>query len=121
MTNAFGRFPHSWDRVNNPLTALDIPNRQPSKFNYFPNLKDKLPQRVTHVKPDSTLLSRFTYDYNAVRQIAHWTQERSGASPVQWVFDYDAADQLTNAVATQSGTTVGSYAYSYDAAENRIA
>jgi RHS repeat-associated protein len=121
MTNALGIFTYSWEGASRRLSAVDMPGGQRTTFGYLPNLKDQLPQHITHLKADGGLLSRFSYDYNVVPRIVRWTQERSGASPVEWVFEYDAADQLTNAVATQNGASVESYAYSYDAGENRIA
>jgi YD repeat-containing protein len=105
--------------VSPRLAAVTFPNGQRSSFSYFPNQKDQLLQQITHLKADSSVLSRFTYDYDAVRQVTHLTQERAGAAPLQWRFEYNASDRLTNAVATQSGATVESYAYAYDLAGNR--
>jgi RHS repeat-associated protein len=121
LTNALGTFSYSWDGPSRRLATVSFPNGQNSSFTYFTNLKDRLLQQITHLKPDASLLSRFTYDYNAAREITQWTQERSGASPIQWTFGYDAVDQLTNAVAMQTAVTVETHAYSYDAAGNRSA
>jgi RHS repeat-associated protein len=101
------------------LAAINFPNGQRSTFTYFPNSKDQLLHQITHFKPDSSPLSRFTYDYNSLRQVTEWTQERGAANPLQWTFGYDAADQLTNAVAIQASATVDSFAWKLDGAGNR--
>ncbi len=120
LTNSLGAFSFTYDGDSVRLATVNFPNGQHSVFSYFPNVKDQLLQQIAHFKPDSSLLSRFIYDYNSLRQITQWTQERSGASPLQWTFGYDAAEQLTNAVATQGAATVESYAWTLDAAGNRV-
>jgi RHS repeat-associated protein len=119
-TNALGAFSYSWEGVSDRLSAIDLPNGQRSMFSYFPNAKDQLLQQITHLKPDASMLSRFTYDYNPIGQITQWTQERNGFPALQYAFEYDAVDQLTNGVLTQGGAPAGNFRYSYDAAGNRL-
>jgi RHS repeat-associated protein len=121
LTNALGTFTYSWEGASFRVSEVNLPNGQRSTFAYFPNVKDQLLQQITHWKPNSTLLSRFAYDYNGVRQITNWVQERSGASPVVHQLDYDRVDRLTNAIATRGGSIVASYAWSYDPGENLTA
>ncbi len=118
LTNFLGAFGFTWDGASSRLAAMTFPNGQHSTFNYFPNLKDRLIQQITHLKPDSSLLSRFTYDYNSARQITDWGQERAGAKAITYHFDYDNADQLTNGVGTQGGVMMASFVYAYDGAQN---
>jgi len=118
LTNVLGLFTFEWEGASFRPSAVNYPNGQRTTFSYYSNLKDRLLNQITHLKPDATLLSRFTYDYNAVRQITNWTQERGVMSPVSFHFDHDAADQLTNAVATQNDSPAGSYRYGYDLSQN---
>lgn len=119
LTNSLGTFTYTHEVASLRLATMNFPNGQSSTFTYFPNAKDQLLQQITHFKPDASVLSRFTADYNPLHQVTEWTQERTGASPLQWTFGYDAADQLTNAVAIQAATTVDSFAWKLDAAGNR--
>jgi RHS repeat-associated protein len=119
LTNSLGTFGFTYDGASLRLATMNFPNGQHSVFSYFPNQKDQLLQQITHFKPDSTLLSRYTYDYNPLRQVTQSTQELPGTSALQWAFGYDGADRLTNAVATQSGATAESHAWRFDALGNR--
>ena len=78
MTNSLGTFTYSWDGASTRLSSLQFPNGQHSTFSYFPNLKDQLLQQISHFKPDSSLLSRFTYDYNVLQQVIQATRETAG-------------------------------------------
>ncbi|PYM13244.1 MAG: hypothetical protein DME18_09465 [Verrucomicrobia bacterium] len=118
LTNVLGIFTFEWEGVSFRPSTINYPNGQRSTFSYYSNLKDQLLHQINHLKPNATALSRFTYDYNAVRQITDWTQERAGANPIVYHFDYDGADQLTNGLGTQNGSTVASYAYGYDGSQN---
>jgi len=118
LSNALGNFTVEWDGSSRRLSAINYPNGQRSTYTYFSNLKDQLVNQITHLKPGGALLSRFTYDYNAVRQISDWTQERAGANPIAYHLDYDAADELTNAVGTQNSSALFTGAYNYDAVAN---
>ena len=119
MTNILGRFLYSWEGVSSRLSAVDLPNGQRSTFSYFPNANDQMLRQITHLKPDASLLSRFTYDYNVIGQITQWTQERTGFPTLQHLLDYDGADQLTNSIAS-GGVSPGTYNYAHDAAGNRL-
>jgi len=119
LTNSLGSFGFTYDGASLRLATMNFPNGQHSVFSYFPNQKDQLLQQITHFKPDSTLLSRFSYDYNPLRQVTQHTQELAGTSALQWTFGYDGADRLTNAVATQAGATAEAHSWKFDALGNR--
>jgi RHS repeat-associated protein len=118
LTNFLGTFGLSWDGASARLAGITFPNGQSSSFSYFPNAKDQLLRQITHLKADSSLLSRFTYDYNIVRQISEWTQEQSGLSPINYHFNYDDSDRLIDGIGTRQAATVASFSYAYDASQN---
>ena len=78
LTNSLGTFTYTYDGASLRLATINFPNGQHSAFAYFPNVKDQLLQQITHFKPDSSQLSRFTYDYNSLHQVTQWTQECAG-------------------------------------------
>lgn len=114
QVNALGLFAYSWEGATYRLSSAVYPNGQRSSFKHLGNDKDRMLSEIAHLKPDSSLLARFSYTYNQRRQISTWVQDQAGAPPLSYQFDYDAVGQLTNAV-----TTAGSIEYTYDLAGNR--
>ncbi|MDB6037637.1 MAG: hypothetical protein JWM99_1478, partial [Verrucomicrobiales bacterium] len=117
LTNVLGAFTYAWEGASFRLSSVDLPNNQRSMFAYFGNQKDQLLKDITHIKPDTTILSRFTYDYNALHQLTNWAQFQGGTTR-NWTPGYDAVGRLTSVAET--GASARSYAYAYDDAENRV-
>jgi RHS repeat-associated protein len=73
--------------------------------------------------PDgSTVLSDFTYQYNAVGDITNWVQTQgSGNPPQNAAYSYDGSDRLTGVDLAAPVTGVPSVtSYVYDNADNRL-
>jgi RHS repeat-associated protein len=119
VVNALGSFTYAFDGATPRVRDVSYPNSQTSHYDYFDNLRDRRLQRIAHLKPDSSLISRFTYAYNPFGNITNWVQEM-GPLTETWEIGYDDADQLLNVLADQGGTNTISYNYGYDPAGNRL-
>lgn len=117
VVNALGNFGYDFDGATARLLDAFYPNGQSAHYDYFDNLGDRCLKRITHQGPASSIISRFTYAYNPMRQITNWVQEMGGVTDT-WTSGYDAADQLLSAH-TSLGTATN-YVYGYDAAGNRV-
>jgi RHS repeat-associated protein len=119
IANPLGNFGYNFDGATGRLLDAYDPNGQSAHYDYFDNSGDRRLKRISHLKPDTSVISRFTYAYNSVGQITNWLQELNGLTN-QWAFGYDGADQLLNGQLNQGGTNT-SYLYGYDPAGNRLA
>ena len=119
VVNALGSFTYAYDGVTPRVRNVAYPNGQTSHYDYLDHLGDHRLQRITHLKPDASLLSRFTYAYNPSGNITNWLQEQ-GALAENWAIGYDSADQLLTVAATQAGTNTMTWNYAYDPAGNRL-
>ncbi|PYJ97694.1 MAG: hypothetical protein DME23_14180 [Verrucomicrobia bacterium] len=119
VVNSPGSFSYDYDRATFRLREVTFSNGQRSHYDYFDNLGDRRLRGITHTKPDASLISRFTYDYDPVGNITNWVQE-TGAQSQTWSIGYDAADQLLNLVVKQAGTNLIAYNYGYDSSGNRL-
>ncbi len=119
VTNALGNFTSTYDGVTERVLDLSFPNGQTSHFDYFGNAGDRRIQRITHRKPDNSLISQFTYDRSVSGNITNWLQEL-GSATNEWSIGYDVADRLINVMANQSGSNIAS-TFAYDRAGNRLA
>ena len=118
VVNALGSFAYGYDGpTTRPLDSL-YPNGQTTHYDYFNNLGDHRLQRITNFKPDTSIISRFTYGYNVVGEITNWLQEL-GPATNDWSITYDNADQLL-AVQDDASLTNLDYAYGYDPSGNRL-
>ncbi len=117
LVNALGSFSYGYDGATPRLLDALYPNGQAGHYSYFNNLGDRRLQQITHQKPNGSVLSAFTYAYNAVGEITNWVQQL-GALTQTWSLGYDDADQLLTVA--ESGTNPVNYGYGYDAAANRL-
>ena len=117
VVNALGSFGYDYDGATPRMLDAFYPNGQASHYSYFNNLGDRRLQQIIHQKPNGSVLSAFTYAYNAVGQITNWVQQL-GALSQTWGPGYDAADQLLSVA--ESGNNPVNYGYGYDAAANRL-
>jgi RHS repeat-associated protein len=116
-----GTFTYAYDGATGRLQSLAYPNGQTSTYTYLPNAADRRFQEIHHKTPTGATLSRFAYTYDAVGNIATWTQQYE-ATTRAYDFTYDAADQLTGAVyrtTDPTPTILKRYGYVYDAGGNR--
>lgn len=118
VVNALGSFNYDYDGPTERLLDAFYPNGQTTHYAYFDNTGDRRLQSITNLKPDATLISRFTYGYSVVGAITNWLQEL-GTVTNNWNVDYDAADQLVSILESQ-GTTNINQAFGYDPAGNRL-
>lgn len=118
MTNALGLFSFTWEGGRFRLSSMQYPNNQRTDYAYHPNAQDQRLQRVTHRLPDNTVLSQYTYAYDAESQITNWIQLQA-ATTKTWAPRYDAADRLLGVVEMASGGITNSYSYGYDLSDNR--
>jgi RHS repeat-associated protein len=118
IVNVLGSFRYAYDGPTRRLLDTFYPNGQTTHYDYFDNAQDHRLQRLTHRKPDTSLLSRLTYGYTPHGTITNWLQEL-GTYTEAWAAGYDDADQLTSVAATTSAGTTNT-AYAYDKAGNRL-
>jgi RHS repeat-associated protein len=119
VVNALGAFAYSYDAATARMEDVSYPNGQKSHYEYFDNMGDRRLQRITHTKPDLSLISRFTYGYNRVGNITNWIQEMNVLTET-WGIGYDDADQLLSVIDDQGGTNFLTYNYGYDPTGNRV-
>ncbi len=119
IINALGSFAYAYDGVSARVRDLTYPFGQSTHYDYFDDLGDRRLQRITHSRPNSSLLSRFTYARDAVGNVTNWLQE-SDALTETWALTYDKANQLLSLSGNQFGTNLISSAYAYDPAGNRL-
>jgi RHS repeat-associated protein len=118
-TNALGSFKYDYDGATPRLLDAFYPNGQTSHYDYFENLGDRRLERITHTKPDASLISRFTYAYDTVGNITNWMQEMSVLTET-WGIGYDSAGQLLSVVDNEGGTNTLTYHYVYDPGGNLL-
>jgi RHS repeat-associated protein len=117
VVNTLGSFAYDYDNASpRPLKVL-YPNGQTSRFTYFNNLGDRRLQQIVHQEPNASLISSFSYSFNAVGEITNWVQQL-GTLTQTWSIGYDAADQLLSVA--ESGGDTANYNYGYDAAANLL-
>ena len=86
VVNALGSFNYSYDGTTARVLDELLPGGQSTHFDYLNNLGDRRLQAITHRRPDTSVISRFTYAYNAAANITNLLQNRArprtiGASP----------------------------------------
>jgi RHS repeat-associated protein len=118
LTNVLGTFGLTWEGGSGRLSTIQYPNGQHTQYSYFSNAGNQLLQRLTHYLPNNSILSEFTYGYNAVGQITNWTQLQAGVLQT-WLPAYDDADRLLSVTVAQGGSTAQAFNYTYDDADNR--
>jgi len=118
ITNNLGVFDLTWEAGSRRLSGMRYPNGQATEYAYHPNARDPLLQRITHRLPNNTILSEFTYGFNAHTQMTNWTQLQGGTTQA-WTPTYDTAHRLLGVAVSQGGSTVQTFHYSYDDANNR--
>ncbi len=118
-TNALGLFRYAYVNATTRPAATAFPNGQSNLFSYYNALGDQRLQKISNLKPDGSVLSSFSYAYNAAGQITSWTNQWDSLPSRVWLLDYDAADQLTEAVRSDGQNPLGTNAYAYDAVGNR--
>ena len=120
-TNALGVFSYSYVGATDRLATVTYPNSQTTTFSYFGALQDKRLQEIAHRTAASSVISRFTYDYDRGDNVTAWTQE-AGGSPRRYELGYDPADQLLTATLKTTDlvpVTLKRYGYGHDLSGNR--
>jgi len=125
VVNPLGRFPYTYHGATSRVNTVSYPTGLTAAYTYHPLAQDFHLKDIIHTLPGGGLLSRHSYEQNAVGNITRWTQvaPASGLNR-SWQIGYDAGDQLTT-VASQDPATLalqstGQYAYGYDPAGNRL-
>lgn len=125
VTNPLGSFGYTYHGATERVDTVTYPTGMTAAYTWHPLLKDFRLKDIIHTLPGNQLLSRHSYEHDAVGNIKRWTQiaPASGLNR-SWKIGYDAADQLTS-VASQDPATLalqstGQYGYSYDDAGNRL-
>ncbi len=118
VVNVLGSFAYDYDGATGRLLDALYPNGQTTHYDYFNVAGDTRLQHITHLKPDTTKISRFSYLYNAAGSITNWVQELGSLTNV-WAIGYDSASQLASVQDTQNASPTN-YAYGYDPAGNRV-
>lgn len=118
LTNVLGVFDLTWEAGSERLSGVHYPNGQATEYSYHPNSRDQLLQRVTHRLPNNSVLSEFTYLYNAIAQVTNETHFQ-GSSLKTWLPAYDAGERLLGLTELQSGAPSQTLNYAYDKDDNR--
>lgn len=125
-TNPLGLFTYSYVGATSRMDNVTYPgNVMTCQYNYHPATGDFRLKDIVHTLSGNTLLSRHSYEHNAVGNITRWTQISPQAGLNRsWLCGYDAADQLTSVTSqdpdTLANLPTGQYAYTYDSAGNRL-
>jgi len=120
-TNPLGQFDYTYDGATSRLASAAAPNAVVSAFAYFALPHDRALQSITHTGPGNAAISSFGYGYDAVGNIANWTQAQPSntALPVAaWTLAMDGSDQLTGVSVT--GQPSLSEVFGYDNGGNRL-
>lgn len=117
--NALGSFQFAYEGATRRMTDAFYPNGQTTHLDYFNGQGNHWLQRITHRKPDNSVISQFDYERNTVGNITNWLQEL-GVVTEDWSIGYDAANRLTSVQIDQDGTNTINHGYTYDAADNRL-
>jgi RHS repeat-associated protein len=117
VTNALGTFSYHYLADSRLTSSIDLPNGLSTRLTYFDAAKDSRLQQIQHLRADNSIISVWTYDYNAQGNIVQWTQQRDSNPPSVLTLSYDSVDQLKVVSATSPHP---SYAYAYDATGNRV-
>jgi RHS repeat-associated protein len=123
--NPLGTFGYSYVGSTGRMDKVTYPNGMTCQYIYHPLAGDFRLKDIIHTLPGDTLLSRHSYEYNAVGNIMRWTQISPQAGLNRsWLCGYDDADQLTSVTSqdpeTLANLPTGQYAYTYDPAGNRL-
>jgi RHS repeat-associated protein len=125
VVNPLGSFAYTYVGATGRMDTVTYPNGMTCHYDYHLLNGDFRLKDIIHTLPGNTLLSRHSYEYNAVGNIMRWTQISPQAGLNRsWLCAYDDADQLTS-VASQDPITLvnlptGQYAYTYNPAGNRL-
>jgi YD repeat-containing protein len=121
-TNALGVFQYAYQGSTEHLNSIQLPNGQKTVFTYFDAAQDFRLAGISNQKSDASVLSAFTYTYNADGSIKTWSQQTDVQTPRVYSFTYDDTNQLIGAVLNQGGATgalIQKYIFGYDLAGNR--
>ena len=126
VVNPLGTFGYTYVGATSRMDIVNYPNGMTCQYDYHPLDGDFRLKDIIHTLPGNTLLSRHSYEYNAVGNILRWTQISPQAGLNRsWLCGYDDADQLTSVTSqdpiTHVNLATGQYAYTYDPAGNRLA
>jgi RHS repeat-associated protein len=125
VVNPLGTFAYTYVGASGRMNTVTYPNGMTCQYDYHSLNGDFRLKDIIHTLPGNSLLSRHSYEYNAVGNILRWTQISPQAGLNRsWLCGYDDADQLTF-VASQDPISfvnlpTGQYAYTYDPAGNRL-
>ncbi|MBB5353982.1 YD repeat-containing protein [Haloferula luteola] len=122
LTNSLGTFTYTYDGATSRLSQVSHGGGVKAQFSYYGNNQDNRLQSITNRTPSNSIVSKFSYNYDAIGRITQWTQQAGASSATAdvWALGYDGADQLTSASITTGGTPTKGYNWTYDPAANRL-
>ncbi|MBB5352942.1 RHS repeat-associated protein [Haloferula luteola] len=122
LTNSLGTFTYTYEGATSRLSQVSHGGGVKAQFNYYGNSQDNRLQSITNRTPSNSIVSKFSYNYDAIGRITQWTQQAGASSATAdvWALGYDGADQLTSASITTGGTPTKGYNWIYDPAANRL-
>lgn len=123
--NPLGTFGYTYVGATGRMDQVTYPSGMTCQYNYYQLNGDFRLKDIIHNLPGNTLLSRHSYDYNAVGNITRWTQISPQANLRRsWVCGYDTSDQLTSVISQDPDTfsvlPTGHFDYTYDPSGNRL-
>lgn len=119
VINALGTFRYAYDGATSRLVEIAYPNGQVSHYSYFDKSGDHRLQEILHRGADSSVISRFNYEYDASGTITKWGQEIGDSQDQLWHLEYDSANQLKVVSILQGTVTNETISFEYDASGNR--
>ena len=125
MVNPLGTFNYAYLRQTGRPASVGRTGGMTTDYSYFGGQTSSVDPRLSEISnlgnDGTTVLSDFTYQYNAVGDITQWVQTQ-GTNPTQNAsYGYDGSDRLTGVTLATPVTGVPTVTnYSYDAADNRL-
>ncbi len=121
LVDPIGTFTYTYVGVTGRVSSVSYPNGQTSSYAYLPVNQDLRLQEIHHKRPGGATLNKFNYSYDAVGNIATWSQQTDSNPAQVYEFGYDRVDQLTAATLKNAATqaVLKRYRYAYDPAGNR--
>jgi RHS repeat-associated protein len=120
--NALGQFTRTYSFGTTPSFrpgSISYPNGQSTILSFDGYLGDNRLLEINNLGYASSVLSQFSYHYNALSRVSQWTSETGAITPTVHKYEYDNEGGLLNDLIAPVGQSPNeAYTFSYDGAGN---